>query len=114
MAYDSLSAPHSRRTAGWAVALGLALSGCASLAPRDSGLPQIAVPAGWSGGAAAAAASSASLVDWWQRFNDPLLATLVAQALQANTDVRSAQAALQQARALRDVAAGRRRLRIRR
>ena len=44
---------------------------------------------------------------WWQRFNDPQLTALVTQALQANTDVRSAQAALQQARALRDVQRGR-------
>jgi len=43
------------------------------------------------------------LAQWWQRFNDPLLSTLVTQALQANTSVRSAKAALQQSRALRDV-----------
>jgi NodT family efflux transporter outer membrane factor (OMF) lipoprotein len=41
---------------------------------------------------------------WWQRFDDPLLSQLIRQALAANTSVRSAQAALQQARALRDVA----------
>lgn len=40
---------------------------------------------------------------WWRDFNDPLLSTLITQALQANTSIRSAQAALQQARALRDV-----------
>jgi NodT family efflux transporter outer membrane factor (OMF) lipoprotein len=44
-----------------------------------------------------------SLVQWWQRFNDPLLSSLVTNALQANTTVWSAQAALQQSRALRDV-----------
>ena len=43
------------------------------------------------------------MAQWWQRFNDPLLSTLVTQALQANTSVRSAKAALQQSRALRDV-----------
>ena len=42
---------------------------------------------------------------WWQQFDDPLLTTLVTQALDANTSVRSAQAALRQARALQDVAA---------
>ncbi len=105
MPYVPGIAPPSRSPALWAVALGLALSGCASLAPREPDLPQIAVPTGWSGDTATAAASRASLVDWWQRFNDPLLTSLVAQALQSNTDVRSAQAALQQARALRDVAA---------
>ncbi len=40
---------------------------------------------------------------WWNDFNDPLLTRLIDQALQANTSIRSAQAALQQARALRDV-----------
>jgi NodT family efflux transporter outer membrane factor (OMF) lipoprotein len=40
---------------------------------------------------------------WWRDFNDSLLSKLITQALQANTSIRSAQAALQQARALRDV-----------
>ena len=43
-----------------------------------------------------------ALAQWWQRFDDPLLNTLVTQALQSNTSLRAAQAALQQARALRD------------
>lgn len=47
--------------------------------------------------------SSQTLAQWWQRFDDPLLNTLVTQALQANTSLRSARAALQQARALRDI-----------
>lgn len=46
--------------------------------------------------------SGVSLAQWWQRFNDPVLTALVAQALTGNTDLRSAQAALQQSRALRD------------
>jgi NodT family efflux transporter outer membrane factor (OMF) lipoprotein len=46
---------------------------------------------------------SISLTDWWLRFNDPQLTTLVTQAQRANTSVRGAQAALQQARAVRDV-----------
>lgn len=40
---------------------------------------------------------------WWNDFNDLVLTHLVEQALRANTSIRSAQAALQQARALRDV-----------
>ena len=46
-----------------------------------------------------------SLAQWWQRFNDPQLTRLVTLALQANTSLRSAQAALQQARAQVDVQA---------
>ncbi len=46
-----------------------------------------------------------SLAQWWQRFNDPNLSSLVTAAMQANTSIRSAQAALQQSRALREVKA---------
>jgi NodT family efflux transporter outer membrane factor (OMF) lipoprotein len=62
--------------------------------------------AGYAGSARANAVpaqdSPYALAQWWQRFDDPLLNTLVTQALQSNTSLRAAQAALQQARALRD------------
>lgn len=45
------------------------------------------------------------MAQWWSRFDDPLLSSLVARALEANTSVKSAQAALRQARASRDLAA---------
>jgi multidrug efflux system outer membrane protein len=81
------------------------LAACASPALRDAQRPTTPVPAAWNGAhpSEAAAPSPTTLAQWWQRFNDPLLSTLVTQALQANTSVRSAQAALLQARALRDV-----------
>jgi len=69
------------------------------------------VPAHWSAAASVghaadtATANANPLAQWWQRFNDPLLSSLVMQALQANTSIRTAQAALQQSRALRDVQA---------
>jgi multidrug efflux system outer membrane protein len=91
-----------RRALPAALALAFALSGCASLLQQTTSLPRTPVPAAWSTGAATPAAAT-SLAQWWQRFNDPLLGTLVTQALQANSTVRTAQAALQQARALRDV-----------
>ena len=85
------------------------LAGCAGLAPPDGRLPEAPVPAAWSAqapsGSAGLAQPATSLAQWWQRFNDPLLTRLVTQALQANTSVRSAQAALQQARAQVDVQA---------
>jgi outer membrane protein, multidrug efflux system len=59
----------------------------------------------WSAIDVAADASAASLLAWWTRFDDPLLARLASMALQANTNVNGAQAALRQARALREVAA---------
>ena len=37
--------------------------------------------------------------DWWRGFGDPLLATLVAQAVAGNTDVAQAQARIDQSRA---------------
>ena len=66
------------------------------------------MPAEWSTPAPYASsptADAASLAAWWQGFNDPQLTALVTQALQNNTDIRTAQAALLQARALRDVSA---------
>jgi NodT family efflux transporter outer membrane factor (OMF) lipoprotein len=65
----------------------------------------LAIPAGWSNPADAVSSQASSLAQWWTRFDDPLLGLLVAQAMQANTEVNTAQAALRQARALRDVAA---------
>lgn len=83
----------------------LALCGCASLAPPGSTPVAIDVPAAWSVTDVSATVGATSLAQWWLRFDDPLLAGLVTQALQANTSVGSAQAALRQARALRDVTA---------
>ncbi|NMM25709.1 MAG: efflux transporter outer membrane subunit [Glaciimonas sp.] len=91
------------------MALPLTLTACASLSPQSPLLPNIAVPATWSSAVAAGSISAdnrnAVLARWWQRFDDPLLDGLITQALRANTSVNSAQAALAQARALRDVAA---------
>lgn len=43
------------------------------------------------------------LAQWWLRFDDPLLVVLIDEALRANPSVRSAEAALMQSRAQRDV-----------
>ena len=82
-----------------------AMYGCASVAPPSAVPVAIDVPAAWSAADAPTGTGADSLAQWWLRFDDPLLASLVAQALQANTSVNGAQAALRQARALRDVAA---------
>ncbi len=95
------------------MALAVTSSGCASGSPKTQELPEIALPATWSTAASPTTFNSVisgvvpatSLAQWWQKFNDPLLSTLVTNALQANTTVRSAQAALRQSRALRDVQA---------
>jgi NodT family efflux transporter outer membrane factor (OMF) lipoprotein len=77
-----------RLTCAAALSLGLLLSGCASVSQPT---------------ATDASGVQAQQMAWWGDFHDPLLSQLVQQALQANTSIRSAQAALQQARALRDV-----------
>lgn len=100
---------HSLRTLSTYPAWGslcvvLALSACASAPTAPVALPDTPVPTRWSAAAAqsAVAGSAQSLAAWWQRFNDPMLTALVTQGLLRNTDVRAAQAALQQSRALRD------------
>jgi NodT family efflux transporter outer membrane factor (OMF) lipoprotein len=72
----------------WGVAI--ALAGCAAKPINSSDGLELAVGPG------------PVLAPWWQRFNDPMLTELASQALLANTDVRTAQAVLQQSRALRD------------
>ncbi|GJJ03348.1 RND efflux system, hypothetical protein, NodT [Duganella rhizosphaerae] len=87
-------------------ALGLAaLAACAQLRPVSlpPAGPLFQPPPAWS--SAQPAGAAADLAGWWRRFNDPLLEQLVARALQANTSIAQAQAALQQARAARDASA---------
>ena len=88
-----------------ASAVVLLLSRCASVQPVASPSPGIEIPPNWSVADATSIAGASSLVEWWARFEDPVLNRLVADAAQANTSIKSAQAALRQARALRDVAA---------
>ncbi len=83
----------------------LALYGCASIAPQPAAPVVVDIPDAWAAAASAAPAGPSSLAQWWVRFDDPLLSHLVNQALQANPDIQSAEAALRQARALRDVSA---------
>lgn len=101
MRFRALSCPSPHRQVLGALACAAALSGCASLTARQAPLPEVAVPAQWS--SSDPASLPTDLAAWWQRYDDPLLSRLVERALQANTNVRSAQAVLVQARALRDV-----------
>jgi len=83
----------------------LGLYGCTSVAPQHTAPKSFDVPVAWSVANVSGSTGASSLTQWWSSFNDPLLTSLVAQALQSGTSVKSAQAALQQARALRDVSA---------
>jgi len=85
------------------------LCNCAGPVRPPQALMPMDVPSTWStadvaGGARADGGHGAS-ADWWRRFGDPLLDRLVDRALVSNTSVSSAQAALRQAWALRDLAA---------
>ncbi len=96
-----------RRTGAAASVLWLA-AGCASLQeppPPGVSLTDSGVPAAWTASAQEARQDSASLADWWQRFGDATLNSLVEQALKSAPDVQVAQARLRQARSARDLAA---------
>ncbi|WP_426191565.1 efflux transporter outer membrane subunit [Massilia sp. DWR3-1-1] len=83
-------------------ALAMLAVGCAPLvAPARPAT--VAIPAQWS--VPAASAPATPLARWWGRFNDPLLVTLVDDALAHNHSIEGARAALAQARALADVQA---------
>ena len=90
----------------------VSLSGCALPPPQQASAGE--TPAAWSDnagfssptpGGETAQTGDPGNAAWWSRFDDTLLTELVARALQANTRVEGAQAALRQARALRDLAA---------
>ena len=75
--------------------------------------PQPTVPTAWVGVAetptgqpSVATAQPADLTQWWRQFNDPILITLVEEAVKTNLDLRLAEARLRQARATRGVAIG--------
>ena len=74
-----------------------------SVSPAAAGVD---IPAAWSVNPDPTRAQGSSLAQWWSRFGDPTLEGLVTDALESNTSVQSAKAALRQARALRDAAAG--------
>ncbi len=90
------------------VFLMLAQVGCAPVIDQPSastGITLPTIPTIWSAADSTVQAGATSLDQWWLRFNDPLLESLVTQSMQANTSVKGARAALRQARALRDVSA---------
>ncbi|MBN9371278.1 MULTISPECIES: efflux transporter outer membrane subunit [unclassified Hydrogenophaga] len=85
-----------------AAALAALLTGCAAVGP-DHQAPTVAlderfINAGASG--SNAQAPGEDIARFWRAFNDPALDALIERALAANTDIRLAQARLQEARAL--------------
>ena len=92
------------------MALSLTLSACAQFDGRtdDAGTQvSVATPTAWTSTApsiATAAASPESLAGWWRQFGDAQLDALIAEAMMAAPDLRTAQARLRQSRASRDLA----------
>ncbi len=75
------------------------LSGCAAAPLRQAALP--APPASFAGVQAAGPATPPPASgQWWKVFNDPVLDDLIARATAGNTDLKLADAHLEQARAL--------------
>nr|WP_315489084.1 efflux transporter outer membrane subunit [uncultured Rhodoferax sp.] len=89
----------------YAILAAVALGGCAGQPLGPAGLPETPIPAQWSAALAQTTLSPSTplLAAWWQHFNDPTLTDLITRGLLRNTDVRLAQAVLQQSRAVRDV-----------
>jgi outer membrane protein TolC len=67
--------------------------------------PPVAVPETWREAPALAAGAPASLERWWMGFEDPMLADLIARAVDGNLDLKIAAARVQEARAARGIAA---------
>ncbi len=83
--------------------LALAIGACASPDRHADSSLSFVVPTSWSD--SSVKTGNDTLMQWWTRFNDPLLNTLVTQSLSHNLNVKSAQSILRQAWALRDIAA---------
>jgi len=99
--------PVARRLAftTYMLAAFVALSGCAQTGWRDT-VETPGAPAWVTTSATISTASTApaTLASWWKQLNDPLLDQLIAEALTAAPDLRSAQAKLRQARASENLA----------
>jgi NodT family efflux transporter outer membrane factor (OMF) lipoprotein len=82
------------------------LGGCARIRPAQ---PEIVALTSWSAaGPDTVQSPTGDLSQWWTRLGDPVLSDLIAQALNKNTSLRTAQANLREARAERNYAAANR------
>jgi len=100
---DRSMAPLPATPHRWLAALAsCVLAGCAAVGP-DYTRPEIGVPPLWqrTGDSRVAATEKEDLSAWWERLQDPLLSGLIGESLAGSPDLKSAQARLRQARALR-------------
>jgi Outer membrane efflux protein len=89
------------RTVSGAVLASAVVSGCA-VGP-DYRAPELTVPARYSESGVHASAGT-SLAEWWRVFHDAPLDRLVARAIDANLDLRIAEARVRESRALWGIA----------
>jgi len=89
----------------------LMLSGC--MVGPNYHPPQLTAPSAWvgvgqttPGQLSVATAQPAELTQWWRQFNDPMLTSLVEEAVKTNLDLQLAVARLRQSRATRGVVFG--------
>lgn len=104
----SMTSRHTGRPRFAALGLAIALLGGCGALPSvgpDYQTPDTPMPAAWQTGTPAAG-KPRDLSRWWQQLDDPLLASLIDEALSGSLDLKAAQARLQQARASRNQAAG--------
>lgn len=85
-----------------AIAVGLIAllaSSCASSGNGSTHRAPVSPPDAWKNGDSAQPSQVADLATWWQRFNDPVLDDLIAEALRASPDIRTALTRIDEARA---------------
>lgn len=63
----------------------------------------VTVPPSWNGSKNTAPLNAAELKKWWRRFDDPVLDSLIAQALTSSPDIKTALARIKEARGERSV-----------
>ncbi|MDO9567719.1 MAG: efflux transporter outer membrane subunit [Candidatus Desulfaltia sp.] len=82
------------------------LAGCVTVGP-DYARPDVALPAAWSaekkGGLIVKDLDKQALASWWLILDDPVLTSLIEQAVASNLDLKEAQTRVREARALRGI-----------
>ncbi|MCV9938450.1 efflux transporter outer membrane subunit [Boseaceae bacterium BT-24-1] len=92
-------APPASRTTGILIVLPFALAlGACAVGPNYT-TPSLAVPATWNAADQAQSRARPMLRHWWARLNDPLLNSLVKEAVEGNLDIAGAKARVREARA---------------
>jgi NodT family efflux transporter outer membrane factor (OMF) lipoprotein len=86
-----------RGTLPTVILTGLLVSGC--VVGPDYRTPQLALPFRWAGEKQAEAPRPPELSQWWLKLDDPVLNTLIEEAVAGNLDVAASKARIREARA---------------